>query len=282
MLASLLLTTALLTGGVEPDTTARLPRGGSVEIDLHTSSVLIKTGSSDLVTVRGGSLDLDGKLISIEADDLFRGKSSVMEVTLPTWARVSVSTYTGNIVVEGAPDRLEVETFQGSIRVSGGSGVLELQSAAGAITVTDFKGTRLNADATGEDITVTNATGRIEVASVNGAVRLRGIRSQYVEAGSVSGTVEFDGAFAPDGRYNFASHAGGIVLTVPADLSAQMHVAMFSGKFLTQLPATRSSGRNDDGDNEFTATFGKGAAQVHIDSFSGDVRVVRAGAARQP
>lgn len=281
MLASLLLTTALLLGGTEPDTTARLPRGGSVEIDLHSHNVIIRSVAGDLVTVRGGSLELDGKLVSIDGGDHLNAKGGTVEVLLPLWARVSVSTYTGNITVEGAPERLEVETFTGAIRVTGGAGVLELQSAAGAITVTDFKGTRLNADATGEDVTVTNATGRIEVASVNGAVRLRGIRSQYVEAGSVSGAVEFDGPLAPDGRYNFESHAGGVVLTLPADVSAQLHIAMFSGKFLTQIPATRSGGRNDDSDDEFTAVMGKGAAQVHIDSFSGDIRVIRAGATRQ-
>lgn len=280
MLASLLLTTSLLLGGAEPDTSARLPRGGSVEIDLHTSSVLIKTGPGDVVTVRGGTLDVDGKLISISADDLFRGKGGAMEVVLPAWARVSVSTYTGNITVEGAPERLEAGSFQGSIRVSGGTGVLDLQSAAGAITVTDFRGTRLNAEATGEDVTVTNATGRIEVASVSGAVRLRGIRSSYVEAGSVSGLVEFEGTLAADGRYNFESHAGGVVLTLPADASAQLHIAMFSGKFLTQIPATRPGRQSDDGDLEFTAVMGKGAAQVHIDSFSGDIRVLRAGVSR--
>ncbi|MEO5798532.1 MAG: DUF4097 family beta strand repeat-containing protein [Gemmatimonadales bacterium] len=277
MLAQLLFAVALLGGTSEPDTSARLPRGGSVEIDVHTRNVSIRTGTSDLVSVRNGTLDVDGKTFSISADDLLRNHGGNIDIVLPIWARVSVSTYTGNIIVDGAPERLEVQTFQGTIRVTGGAGSLDLQSAAGAITVTDFKGNRLSADATGNDITVTNASGRIEAASVSGNVRLRGIRSPHVEATSVSGVVEFEGPFATDGRYAFESHAGGIMLTLPADVDAQLHISTFGGKFLTQIPATRRAGRNDDGDDDFVAVFGKGAAHVTIDSFSGDIRVLKAG-----
>ncbi|MES2306686.1 MAG: DUF4097 family beta strand repeat-containing protein [Gemmatimonadota bacterium] len=277
MLASLLLSVALISGTSEPDTSARLPRGGSVEIDAHARNVNIRTGTTDAVTVRNGTLDTDGKTISISADDLLRTQGGTMEVLLPAWARVSVSTYTGNVTVDGAPVRLEVESFQGSIRVSGGSGALELASVAGTISVSDFKGTQLSIDATGGDVTVTNATGRMEVSSINGAVRMRGIRSPHVEASSVSDGLEFEGPLAADGHYEFSSHAGGVVLTLPADVSARFTVELFSGKFLTQIPATRPGDRNDDDGNDFTAVFGKGAAHVEVSSFSGDIRVLKAG-----
>lgn len=277
MLVTLLLTAATLLGtSSEPDTTVRLPRGGSIEITTHLEHVIVRGGTSDAVIVRGASVAVDHKDVTIFTSDLLSGHAGNVEVTLPSWARLTVSTYTGNVTIEGAPVRVEVETFTGVIRVSGGTGRLDLQSAAGSITVTDFKGESLNADATGDNITVANATGRIEVASVNGAVRLRGIRSSSVNAESVSGLIEYEGPLAAEGRYNFESHAGGITLMLPADVSASLRISTFSGRFLNQIPATRPTDRSEDGDSDFLAILGQGSAKVTIDSFSGDIRIVKA------
>lgn len=276
MLATLLLTLIVTLRSTDSDTTLRLPRGGAVEIETHTRRIIVRTGAGDLVTIRGGQAELDGRTLTINADDLMDTRAGVLEVTLPVWARTTIGTRSGSIVVESAPDRLEAETLEGAIHVTGGTGVLDLQSVAGAITVENFKGTRVSIDATGDDVTITNATGRIEVSSVNGAIRLHGIHSSFIEASTVNGGVDFEGPLAADGQYRFESHSGGITMTLPGDVSARLKVSTYSSKFYSQIPATRSADSDDGDQSEFTATLGKGEARVVVESFNGAIRVIRA------
>lgn len=277
MLAILFLTAAFGTGGAEPDTTLRLPRGGAVAIESHTGNVTLRSGAGDAVTVRGGTVEFDGHDLSITADAFAGDRSASLDITLPVWAAVTVHTLSGDIVVEGAPERLQAETFKGAIRVLGGGGRLELESVAGAITVTDFRGSRLTVDATGNDITITNATGRLELTSVNGAIRMRGIRSSFVDVNTVDGLIEFEGPLASDGRYNFETHSGGLTLTLPGDVSAHLDISTFSGRFQSQIPATRPADSDHSDSTAFTARLGRGEARVTIDSFSGNIRVLRGG-----
>ncbi|MEP6591183.1 MAG: DUF4097 family beta strand repeat-containing protein [Gemmatimonadota bacterium] len=279
MLASLLLATALLLGPTEPDTTLRLLPGGRVEIESHQRNITLRTREGDMVTVRGGEAERDGRTIQVVVDDPSRPSANTLEVVVPTWARVTLSSLNGNVVVEGVPDYLHAESFNGSIRTTGGAGTLELETVTGEVTVNDFRGKRLTVDATSDNVTVNGATGRVEVTSVNGAVRLRRIRSSHVEASTVNGPVEFDGPLTADGHYTFDSHNGGITLTLPADVSARLMVSTFGGDFKSQIPATRAADNKNDDPNDFTVLLGKGSgARITVGSFNGSVRVNRAGA----
>ncbi|MES2124773.1 MAG: DUF4097 family beta strand repeat-containing protein [Gemmatimonadota bacterium] len=279
MITPILLATALLMGPTEPDTTLRLPRGGQVEIESHMRSITLRSHEGDLVTVRGGSVELDGRTMSVSVEDRVPTTTGTLEVTVPVWARVSISSLNGNVVIEGVPAYLQAESFNGSIRTTGGTGRLELETVTGEVTVNDFRGTHLNIDATGDNVTVDGATGRLEVSSVNGAVRLRGIRSSHVEATTVTGPVEFEGPLSPDGHYSFESHTGSITLTLPADVSARMAVSTFGGDFKSQIPALRPADASDNDPGDFTVVLGKGAAaRVTVESFNGSIRINRAGA----
>jgi len=284
---------ALTLGHTAPDTTLRLPRNGAVEIDTRNRDVIVRTGASDIVTVRGGSAELDGGTLQIGGDERRSRGTTAIEVTLPTWARVEVNTLGGNLTFTGAPDRLNATTVNGFIHLTGGTGTVELETVAGAVVVNDFHGTKLAIDATGGPVTVTNATGTITVDEVNSSVSLRGIRSMNVTAGSVNGPVEFEGPFLPGGRYDFNSQNNNVTLILPADVSARMKVSTMNGELMTpQIPATTTGARDDrgsrgdkgdkgnkgkdrggDGEHTFTVVYGSGAASVTVDVFNGNVVV---------
>ena len=287
-----LLLLALTLGHADPDTTVRLPRNGAIEIETRMRDVTVRTGPSDIVTIRGGTAELDGGTLQIGGDDRrSRGGGSV-DVTIPTWARVDVSSVSGNLTFIGAPDRLHAETVNGFIRVSGGGGSIELTSVAGSVAISDFHGTRLSVDATGGPVTVTNAGGTIVIDNVNGNVTLQGVRSSHIEASTINGAVEFEGPFAATGRYEFSSQNGNVTLVVPGDVSARMKISTMNGQLISpQIPATTNGARDpspdhsgvkakgkrtdhgDDGEYTFTVTYGGGAAQVTVDVFNGNVIV---------
>ena len=288
-----LLLLALALAGTDADTTVRLPRNGAIEIDTRMRDVVVRTGTTDLVSVRGGQAELDGGTLQVSGDDRRNRNSGAMEVTVPGWARVEVSSIGGNLTFTGSPDQLHAETVNGFIHMTGGSGRVELETVAGGVVVTDFHGTHLAIDSTGEDVSVTNASGALEVDNVNGDVILRGIRANTVSASSINGVVQFEGVLAPTGTYEFSSQNRDITLWLPADVSARMRISTMNGELTTQIPATtngmtvdgrtpppdkgkgkgKQGDQNDGDERTFTVVYGSGAARVSIDAFNGNIVV---------
>ncbi len=178
-----LLFLALAATRTDPDTTVRLPRDGAVEIDSRSRDIVLHTGTTDMVVIRGGQGELDGGTLQISSEDRRGRGSGPIDVIVPVWAHVEVSSIGGNLTFNGTPDRLHAETVNGFIHVNGGSGALELETVAGGVVVNDFRGVSLSIDATGENVTVINAVGAVQVDNVNGDVVLRGIHASSVTAG---------------------------------------------------------------------------------------------------
>ena len=293
-MAAPLLMLALALAHSDPDTSVRLPRGGAIEIESRNRDIVVRTGPTDMVIIRGGSAELDGRTLQVSGDDRRNRGSGALDITIPTWARVDVSSVSGNLTFTGAPDRLHAETVNGFIHLTGGTGVVELESVAGPIVINDFRGSSLSVDATGGPVTVTNASGKITVENVNSSVTLRGIRSNSVTANTVNAGVEFEGPLAPDGRYDFSSQNSNVTLVLPGDVSARMRISTMNGQLVSpQIPATvtgapggtqasdggkgkskdKGHDHGNDGEHGFTVVYGGGAAQVTIDVFNGDVIV---------
>ncbi|MGH7581759.1 MAG: DUF4097 family beta strand repeat-containing protein [Gemmatimonadales bacterium] len=283
-----LLLIALSLARIDPDTAIHLPRNGAVEIDTRTLDITVHIGAGDVVTVRGGDAELAGGTLQIDGNEDDR-RVRVLDVTVPAWARLEVSSVNGNLTFSGSPSRLHAETVSGSIRLNGGSGDAELEAVGGPVTVTDFHGTRLSIDATGDSVAVTNATGSIEIDAINGSVAMRGIRSDRVAAASVNGGVAFEGALSPTGHYEFTSQNDDVTLTLPADVSARMRISTMNGGLRTEIPATTTGisaratpgvkggdkHQETDGERTFIVTFGAGSAQVTVDVYNGNLVVKR-------
>ena len=289
MIPHLLLVALSLAGTMKTDTTIRLPRNGAVEIDSRSRDVIVRVGSSDAVVVHGGDGQLDGGTLQVGGGRRRDRGSAPLEVTVPSWARVEVSSIEGNLTFQGAPARLHAGTVSGFIHLNGGSGSVELENVGGDVVVGDFHGTRLSVDATSGDVTITNASGAMEVEAVNGTVTMRGIRSDRVTASSANGAVAFEGPLAPSGSYEFTSQNDDVTLTLPADVSARMRVSTLNGGLRTEIPATthgvtpardtaednRHKDRGDDGERSFVVMYGSGAAQVSIDVYNGNAVIRR-------
>ena len=299
MSVPLLLALALYPGPVVADTSIRLARGSAVEIKSDVGAITVRVGADDLLTVRGGRVR-GRATVQVEGDDPSQSRNSSLEVTIPAWARLEVSSDNGDLTFIGTPARLHAETVNGQITVKGGSGTADLESVNGNCSVTDFHGDKLSIDATSGDITITGGTGSFSVASVNGAIHLRDMRATDVQASSVNDGVEYSGTLDPRGSYNIESHNGEINLWLPADVSARMKISTFNGAFASpDISATTNGSRDaarsdvgnakgskgnkgskaskesDSGAQEFTATFGKGDASVSLDSFNGNITVHR-------
>lgn len=288
---------ALTLASPSPDTTVRLPRNGSVEIESRLSDITVSVGAGDVVTVHGGRAYLDGGTLHID-DNARRnggGRGIAIVVTVPRSARVDASSIAGAMTFNGTPESVHAASVSGLVRVTSGSGSVEVESVAGGVTVTDFHGDRLSIDATGGNVEVTNASGAIEVENVNADVTLRGIHSDKVSAASINGSVSFDGPLASTGNYEFSSQNKDVTLVLSADVSARVEVSTANGQLNSQIPArttgmderpatrtrdTRGKGKRShdasEGEQTFTAVYGGGAARVTVDVYNGNLVVRRA------
>ena len=281
MSAALLLLTLLHAGPAEPDTTLQLARGASIGISSFAAAVTVHVGSDDMLLVRNGTIDGSRNSVDVEGDGPLRPPHGALDVTIPAWAKVSIDTYSGNITIDGGVARLDASTIGGNIVLKGGSGSTDLESINGSITVSDFHGDHLGIDATGGTVMVTGSSGAFEIESVNGAIRMRDAKATSVSASTVNEAIEYSGTIDPKGRYEFESHNGGILLSLPTDVSARMKVSTFNGAFSTEIPA-RSNGTADTAAHthhmqgrEFTVVYGRGDAEVSLDSFNGEIQVRR-------
>ncbi len=279
-----LLLAAVLAVPASPapaDTTFRITRGTTITIDAGMQAVTVRGTDGDQVTVRGADVSHDGREVAIDGGMPFRnrGRGGPITVSVPRWARVSASSVMGAITVENAPADLEVEAVNGGVTVSGGSGTMSLTSATGGITVRGFTGSRLDIEAVAGTVDVDGASGSLGIESVSNPIILRNVTATSVEASSTNGSIEWHGGFDPAGRYQFTSHNGTIDLWVPRSINARLQITSFNGSFDTSIPATTtgSGGTRRDGDwpgeRETTATYGRGAASVHLETFNGRIRV---------
>ena len=281
----MIATALLLLASAAPDTTLRLPRGGTVEVDAGFRHVTLTVGSGDQVTVTGADAELEGDRITIDAGGFpgsRRGQQAV-RITVPSWAAVEIDVLSGTLNVERAPESLIAEVMNGTITTRGGTGIMQLASVAGGITVREFAGTQLDVEAITGPVTIDGAVGRIRAATVNDPLFLRNIRSGTVDGSSVNGRVEWSGDLTAGGRYRFETHNGAIDLVLPASVSARMHVTTFMGGFTSAVPAiTNGRGRPERatlaGGQDITAVYGGGAAEVSVETFNGGVRVRQLGA----
>lgn len=284
MLVPALLAAFAVATPTQVDTTVRISRGTTVSIDGAMRGVRLRTADGDQVVILGAAeVDAGARRLSIDAGFL-RGRSGTeLVVTVPRWARVELEGVSGDITVEQAPAELDVESFNGRVSVTGGDGTMRISNATGSVHVRGFTGRVLDVESLSGGVTIDGATGTIHVETVNEQIVMRNVRAGSVSAESTNGSITWAGAIDPSARYHFGSHNGNVLLEVPASIDARLRISTFQGGFDTAIPGrTTGNGagrRPDDGgaEREFTVTYGRGSADVRVETFNGSVRVRRLG-----
>lgn len=279
----LLLTSLLCLTATVPlaDTTFTVRKGQRLEVATHSGSITIRAWDRDAIKVTGdvgrrGEIEVDagGNTITVETSGRHGPGDADVVITIPAWMPVEASGVDTDISIEGCRCAISAETVSGEVTVKGGEGTVELQSVEGAVTVSDVNG-RLSAESVNDDVTITRVNGEVRAQSVNGDVRLVAVTSASVDASTVNGDMTYDGTIQSAGYYSFATHQGDITVTVPEGANATVTVNTFNGSFESDFPVTLT-GLNQK--RKFSFTLGNGSARVTLESFNGEIRLVRPGA----
>lgn len=265
------------------DTTVAFPRDGSVEVTVPAGDVTIRGWDRDAARVVGTSnasvleLEWSGSRLELaqRAERRHMGGTRI-EISVPRGARVSISTFAGDLVVRDVGGRVTADASTGSIEVSDLRGGADLTTTSGDIRGRGLDG-RIAAVATSGNIELSDVRGEVDVATTAGAVRLLGVRSSAVKAGALNGNVEFSGTLEAGGRYAFNAHSGNVVLEIPETTSAAFTLRTFNGHFQTDIPLTLGAGGLRPGAPiAFTlGAGGAGGAAVSATAHSGNIIIRR-------
>ncbi|MGH7664194.1 MAG: DUF4097 family beta strand repeat-containing protein [Gemmatimonadaceae bacterium] len=277
------------------DTTLALSRGGTVDLSLISGEIIVNGWTRNDVQLHAsteeGELQLDASpsRISLEVEDVDGDIGDTwFEISVPRGTRVLMGAVSGDITATDIAGEVEASSVSGEVQVagaadrvtagsvSGGVRVVRVTSASGAATAGSVR-----ANSVSGDVWVEDAAGSVETGSVSGDITLRGIRSGSVRAKTVSGDVEYDGTFEASGRYEFGSHSGDILLAVPQGAGALLTLETFSGEIDSDFPLTIQPGDEGGGAHRrkhgFQFTLGNGGARIDVETFSGDIHLMRRG-----
>ncbi len=263
----------------QTDTTVAVTQGTRLKVENQGGDIVVRAWDRNQVRVRAShsrrthiDIRLAGAVLSVEAES-DRGPANMVdyEFTVPAWMALSLEGMYATVDVEGTRGGIEAETLDGDITVKGGGDVVKLSTVQGRISVSGAKG-RIELSNVSEDIEGADLQGEVVAETVSGNIVLRRIDAKTVEVETVSGELYHDGRVMDGGRYSLLTHSGEIMFSIPEGSNATIATAVGSGEVSASfpLPASERPSRRRQ-----TYRIGSGSATVELETFSGDIRLVR-------
>jgi DUF4097 and DUF4098 domain-containing protein YvlB len=279
VLAAVSLATATHSAATpSTDTTFAVGAGTRLSLENYMGSVTIGAWSRDAVRVRTQHhrnsvvvIDRSPGRLELSASGHF-GVPGAMDwdVTIPTWMAATVEGVGTDVTVQGVQGELKIDTVKGDVTVSR-CAAAEASSVEGEVTITDCRG-RINAQSVNEVVTLRGCKGEVNGESVNGDVIVQCPESHDVEATSVNGDVVMSGPFVDGGSYSLSAHNGDIVVGVPEKANLSVSVSTYGGGLSSDFPLTFSEKKKG---REYRFTLGSGSASLELESFQGEVKLLR-------
>ena len=190
-------------------------------------------------------------LAEVEVD----GVSTDIDVQGVAGRSLVIGSVSGGVVAVGAPRKADISSVSGDLRLNLNSRDVAVESVSGSIALRG------------------RISGEIKAETVSGDIRIdtRGEPARRLDTSSVSGNASYAGALAPGGRINVESVSGNIRLSLPRGLSARVRGESFSGRL--SAPQARIDRPKYGPGASFEHSYGEGAGEVRIETFSGNAEL---------
>lgn len=190
-------------------------------------------------------------------------------IMAPAQHRIHISLVSSAAIIENIKGDIDASSVSGSVRITGAAGDVRAKSVSGAVVV-EGEIQDCDAESVSGSVSVKTVYGEATAKSVSGSVRVHGASPSQVECQSMSGSIEYKGGLAPDGEIEARSHSGGVLLQLPADVSAEVEAETFSGSIRNSISNVEPVQRRGPG-SYLNTTFGSGTGRIEAESFSGSV-----------
>lgn len=240
-------------------------KDGFVEVQGDTDEIVTMLRDDGVLSISQGNT-------ASAAYFFMRGiRRSDLVVGLPerAWRYISVSTVDGDIRMKNGMrcEDLKLVTVSGNLELEHIScNSIELRSASGRIAGCGLEG-MLRAETKSGSIDIEGDCGRCDLFSVSGNICFNG-ESRDMNCSSTSRNVRLHLKNLPD-RIKGSSVSGDCEVWVPAEAGFRVIYKTVSGKFVSDLPLTETTGQKSG-----EALYGDGGRSViRLSNVSGDVGV---------
>ena len=266
------------------DTTLSLSSNGTVELEGASGNMIVVGWDGQEVRIRAtsdhGALRLDATASRIQVKGIGMGWDDIRyEVNVPTGTRLLLNGRSTDVDVRGTRGDVEVHTQNGDVAILDAANV-DVNALNGDVELGSVDQVRVNLVA--GDVRIDSVRGSVQAVAVSGDIEIHNAASRSVNVQTTSGEVFYDGTIDPNGRYEFSSHSGSVIVRVPADVSAAVSLQSYSGEIESDFPITLEGGVTIGG-HPRTVDFriGNGGARITMNSFSGSVVLQRAGSSNR-
>jgi DUF4097 and DUF4098 domain-containing protein YvlB len=199
---------------------------------------------------------------------------SYLTVRVPEKSRVDIETVSAEIEVSNVVGRVDGRSVSGDVTVRGMPEEVDAATVSGSVEL-DVKCDQVYVQSVSGDVDLEGAYGEVEAESVSGEITITGDSFRRLDAESVSGDVEFRGGLDKGAVVSIDTHSGDIVLMLPAAVSAEFEINTFSGDIENDFGPSGKRSKQFGPGKELEFTTGGGDARVRIETFSGDVELLR-------
>lgn len=275
-------------GSARIDTTVAIDPRGTVSLELIGGDVVVRAWDRAevkiLATAEDGRIALDASALRVSLDVSHPGHDVRYEVTMPRTARLSVSGADAEVDVSGVRGGLDLENASGDATLADVGGIVRVELMSGELRVSRADGDFRLELASG-DIALDDVAGRVVAETVSGDIDVRGGRARELRLETTSGSLSYEGTIAADGQYELVTHSGDVTLRLPDGASARLAAETYNGEFQSDFPVVMqpTGGSTGNRQRRFTLQLGQaGGPLIRLESFSGDIHLVRATARTIP
>jgi len=199
-----------------------------------------------------------------------RMQPTVLNIRVPKAVEVEINVVSAPVSIDGLDGgKVTVESVSGRIRANLHSPEVSMQTVSGTIDLAGKTG-KADLQTVSGDITAPAVADKIEGQTVSGRMTIGGGPWKEANFSTVSGDTQISGGPTRDGKLTVDAMSGDVQLQLPANTAARLEASTFSGDLRSDF-GTVSTG--DGPGKELKTTIGGGGATIHVESFSGDVKL---------
>lgn len=266
----------LLLGAFSPLYAHHLEKQFTVQshplITLHNPSGTVTISSWDKPEVMVVA-DHGSEKIEVDAE---QNENRVDVVTHLLSENISPEELRANYVITVPEDsELQIHNDSGAVGVSKILGDMNVETVAAGVDAEDIGG-YLVVQTVGGAFTCMRCTGRIEVHSISGDVRLVDDHSSSIFAQTSAGNIVLDGDFLPNGIYRLKNYSGAINVQFSPGDSFDVSATSLYGKVDNQaklIPPNHPNQRPPRYSRSLFGSFNQGRAKLELSSFNGTINI---------
>ena len=269
----------------DTDQTITVSRGARLSVDNFAGEVIVKTWDRDQLRVQARhpsrtkvDVRTGDATVTVRSHTSGAPGSVDYEITAPAWMPMRIEGTFNFVTVEGTQNEVFASTTRGDIVIRGGAGAVTAKSIQGEVIVEGTRG-RVSASSVNEGIRISGVTGDITAETTNGSIILTKVTASTVELSTINGQLVYEGSVADRGRYRFTTHNGHITTTIPDGSNATFTVRSYSGSFSSQHDVKGPPADEARRGRRLVYTMGNGSAEMEMETFGGNIRIRRPGAA---